>query len=117
MLESVREQARMASLSLPYAGTWLNVIPSPALGLHLRGPEFITALKYRLGADIYRTAGPGPACGAHSNTLGDHALCCGSAGERVSRHNVLRDAFYSTAVAASLGSTREGRFLVTFLFW
>ena len=60
MLESVREQARMASLSLPYAGTWLNVVPSPALGLHLRGPKFITALKYRLGADIYRTAAAGP---------------------------------------------------------
>ena len=111
-LDSVREQARLASLSLPYAGTWLNVVPSPALGLHLRGPEFITALKYRLGADIYRTAGPCPACGAHSDKLGDHALCCGSAGERLSRHNALRDALYSTAVSASLGPSREGRFLL-----
>ena len=39
------------------------------------------ALKYRLGANIYRTAGPCPAFGAHSDTLGDHALCCGSAGQ------------------------------------
>ena len=60
-LGSLREQARLASLSLPYAGTWLNVVPSPALGLHLRGPEFITAIKYRLGADIFRSAGPCPA--------------------------------------------------------
>ena len=111
-LGSLREQARLASLSLPYTGTWLNVVPSPALGLHLRGPEFVTALQYRLGADIYRTAGPCPACGSHSDTLGDHALCCGSAGERVSRHNALRDALYSTAVAASLGPSREGRFLL-----
>ena len=88
------------------------MVPSPALGLHLRGPAFIMALKYRLGADIYRTAGPGPACGAHSNTLGDHTLCCGSAGEQVSRHNALRDALYSTVVAASLGPSREGRFLL-----
>ena len=28
----------MASLSLPYTGTWLNVVPSLALGLHLAGP-------------------------------------------------------------------------------
>ena len=82
------------------------------LGLHLRGPKFITALKYQLGEDIYRTAGPCPACGAHSDTLGDHTLCCGSAGERVSRHNALRDAIYSTNVAASLGPSREGRFLL-----
>ena len=111
-LDSVREQTRLASLGLPYAGAWLNVVPSPALGLHLWGPELITALKYRLGADIYQTAGPCPACGAHSDTLGDHALCCSSAGERVSRHNALRDAFYSTTVAASLGPSREGRFLL-----
>ena len=60
-LDSVREQTRLASLGLPYAGAWLNVVPSPALALHLWGPELITALKYRLGADIYQTAGPCPA--------------------------------------------------------
>ena len=111
-LDSLREQARLASLSLPYAGTWLNVVPRPALGLHLRGPEFTTAVKYRLGAEIFSSAGPCPACSAHSDSLGDHALCCGSAGERVSRHNALRDALYSTAVSASLGPSREGRFLL-----
>ena len=37
----VREIARMASLTLPQAGTWLSVVPSPALGLHLRGPELV----------------------------------------------------------------------------
>lgn len=31
-----RERARMASLRLPHSGAWLNVVPSPALGLHLR---------------------------------------------------------------------------------
>ena len=30
----------------------------------------------------------------------------------MSRHNALRDALYSTAVAASLGPSREGRFLL-----
>ena len=37
-LDSVREQTRLASLGLPYAGAWLNVVPSPALGLHLCRP-------------------------------------------------------------------------------
>ena len=111
-LGSLREQARLASLSLPYSGTWLNVVPSPALGLHIRGTEFVTALKYRLGSHIYQAAGPCPACGAPSDTLGNHALCSGSAGECISRHNALRDALYSTAEAASLGPSREGRFLL-----
>ena len=39
-----REIAKMASLGLPHAGNWLSVVPSPALGLHLRSSEFILAL-------------------------------------------------------------------------
>ena len=35
----VREIARLASPSLPHSGDWLSVVPSPALGLHLRGPD------------------------------------------------------------------------------
>ena len=30
----VREVARLGSLGLPHAGAWLNVVPSPTLGLH-----------------------------------------------------------------------------------
>ena len=53
-----------------------------------------------------------PACLRDSDVHGDHAMCCGSGGERISRHNNLRDAFYETAVAAGLGPVREGRFLL-----
>ena len=38
-------------------------------------------------------------------------MSCGCGGERISRHNQLRDAAYETAVAAGLGPTKEGRFL------
>ena len=44
--------------------------------------------------------------------MGDHALGCGSHGERISRHNLLRDALHQTAAAAALGPTKEGRFLL-----
>ena len=57
-LEVVSDIARMASLGLPHAGDWLNVIPSPALGLHLRPPEFITSVKHRLGMNIFLRRGP-----------------------------------------------------------
>ena len=33
---AMHERARMAGLRLPHSGAWLNVVPSPALGLHLR---------------------------------------------------------------------------------
>jgi hypothetical protein len=109
---NVREQARLTCLSQPYAGAWLNVVPSPPLGLHLRASEFVPALKMRLGAEVYTTAGPCPACQAPSDKLGDHALCCAFEGERIARHNALRDALHATAAAAALGPIKESRFLL-----
>ena len=91
---------------------WLNTPPLIALGLHLRAGEFVLALKYRLGLPVFGSEGPCPACLRLSDALGDHALCCGSGGERISRHNDLRDAIFDTAVAAGLGPVKEGRFLL-----
>ena len=72
-----RELARLNSLGLPYAGTWLNCPPMPALGLHLRGVEFVAAVKFRLGLPIFNSAGPCPACYQPRDILGDHALGVG----------------------------------------
>ena len=73
-----RERARLASLSLRHAGDWLNTPPLTAPGLHLRAAEFVPAVKYRLGLPVFNTEGPCPACLRPSDTLGDHALCCGT---------------------------------------
>ena len=110
--DETREKARLASLSLAHAGDWLSCAPIKSLGLHLRPPEFVMALKYRLGIPIYASQGPCPACLRLSDRLGDHALCCGTGGERISRHNSLRDAFFDVAVSAGLSPTKEGRFLL-----
>ena len=107
-----REMARLNSLGLPYAGAWLNCPPMPALGLHLRGVEFVAAVKFRLGLPVFNSAGPCPACDRHSDVLGDHALVCGYGGERIARHNFLRDALHETAAAAGLAPTKEGRALI-----
>ena len=58
------------------------------------------------------TEGPCIACGQISDTLGDHAVSCASRGERISRHNPLRDAIYQSASSACLGPTREDRALL-----
>ena len=47
-------------------------------------------LKYRLGCPVYSTEVPCPACKQPSDVMGDHALGCGSAGERIMRHNLMR---------------------------
>ena len=44
--------------------------------------------------------------------FGDHALCCGSWGERITRHNHLRDHIYSMAATAVLNPVKEGQHLL-----
>ena len=109
---SFHEERRLLSISLDHDGDWLNTPPLIGLGLHLRPVEFVLVVKYRLGLPVFDQCGPCPACLQESDVLGDHALCCGSGGERISRHNALRDAIFETAVAAGLGPVKEGRFLL-----
>jgi hypothetical protein len=106
-LTAKRDKARIASLGLPHAGDWLNVIPSPILGLHVRPQEFRYSVLYRLGAPVYSSAGPCPACKKDSDKYGDHAIVCGSHGERIARHNQLRDAIYQVAASSNLAPRKE----------
>ena len=108
----VKDVARLRSLVLPHAGDWLCVTASPALGLHLRTVEFIVSIKYRLGIPIYSTTGQCPACRDESMEYGDHAISCGSEGERIARHNHLRDALFQATAAAALSPSREERALI-----
>ena len=110
--ENVRDKARIGSLGLPNSGAWLNVIPSPALGLHLQPREFITAVKYRLGINVFPAEGRCTACPVLSDATGDHAVSCGWGGERIARHNLIRDVLYNSCSSAALGPTREDRALL-----
>ena len=97
----------MASLGLPHAGNWLSVVPSPSLGLHLRAAEFVPIMKYRLGLPVYSSAGTCPACSQQSDRMGDHSLGCGKTGDRIARHNMLRDVIFEAAASADLGPKKE----------
>ena len=101
----------MYSLGLPNSGAWLNVIPSPALGLHLQPSEFITAVKYRMGVNVFPGEGKCTACPILSDPAGDHAVSCGWGGERIARHNLIKGVLFNTCSSAALGPTREDRAL------
>ena len=111
---TVRDIARLASLSIQdsHAGDWLTASPLPSLGLLLKPQEFVAAIRYRLGHPIFSADGPCLACKQPSDRFGDHAMNCAWQGERIARHNWLRDELFNTAVSASLGPTREGRALL-----
>ena len=104
-----REVARMASLCLPFAASWLNCVPIPALGLHMRSNEFVAAIKFRLGMPVYSQEGECTFCGANNDIMGDNAMVCRIGGEPISRHNALRDALFNVAAEAGLSPVKEGR--------
>ena len=79
----------------------------PILGLHIRPQELRYSVLYRLGAPIFPSNGPCPACKKESDKYGDHAIVCGSHGERIARHNQLRDAIYQVAASSNLAIRKE----------
>ena len=109
---STRDKSRLLSVGLPHSGDWLCVVPSPSLCLQLRPSEFRTSVLYRLGMPVFAADGPCISCGLFADMLGDHSVGCSTRGERISRHNHLRDALYHTAQSAHLGPLREERALL-----
>ena len=107
-LNTERDQARLNSLGMQHAGNWLHAVPIKALGLHLRPLEFVASVKYRLGSPVYAKEGLCSACKQQtSDAFGDHSLGCSSNGERIFRHNILRDAIFQTAKQAALSPAKE----------
>ena len=69
-------------------------------------------VKYRLGIPVYTRNGICPACSLPSDQMGDHSLGCRNTGDRIARHNMLRDVLFETASSADLGPSREERHLL-----
>ena len=87
---SPADRARLLSVSSPHAASWISVIPSEGLGLHLEPSEFQVAIKWWLGLDTSIGAMCALCPGSVLDPLGHHALTCKRGGD-VSRHNKLRD--------------------------
>ena len=103
-LQSVRQQG---------TGAFLNVVPSPALGLYIPPREFTLALKYRLGLPVYPSSGPCPRCQKDSDIFGDHAIsACTFGGDRTGRHDKLVDVIHERAQSALLHPRKEERNLI-----
>ena len=47
-----------------------------------------------------------------SDKFGDHAVSCGYQGERISRHNLIRDLLFSSAATANLSPLKEVQALI-----
>ena len=109
---SSRFRALSLSSSLPHAGDWLNVVPSSSLGLHLHDREFRCCLRYWLGVPLHSTPYPCPECRCTADPYGDHQVGCGGNGDRIARHNAIRDVIFSAAQSAALAPSKEAPGLV-----
>ena len=61
---------------------------------------------------VFPTEGQCAACPAVSDIMGDHAVSCGWGGERIFRHNMIRDCLFTTCATACLGPRKEVRALI-----
>ena len=104
---SVRSRALVLSTSLPHAGDWLNVVPSPSLGLKLQDREFSYCLRYWLGVPIYNSSYSCPECHSPADPFGDHQVGCGGNGDRIARHNAIRDVVFCAAESSGPAPSKE----------
>ena len=102
-----RSKALALSSAIRYAGDCLNVVPSRALGLHLRDQEFPLCLQYWLGLTISAGVTLCPICQVATDPFGDHQVGCGGNGDRVLRHDSIRNAVFSAAQSAALAPRKE----------
>ena len=102
IVSSVADKARLLSVSSPHAASWLTVVPSEGLGLHLEPSVFQVAVKWWLGLDTSN----GSLCALCPNSaldpLGHHATTCKKGGDVVTRHNQLRNVLAETCRRAHL---------------
>ena len=67
---STRFRALALSTSLPHAFDWLNVVPSPSLGLHLLDREFRCCISYWIGVPLHNSQLKCPVCNAPADPFG-----------------------------------------------
>ena len=78
---SAAERARLLSVSFPHAASWVSVIPSEGLGLHLQPSEFMQ----------WPSSG-----GIVLDPFGHHALTCKRGGDVATCHNKLHNTLTET---------------------
>ena len=93
MTSSPANKARFLSSSAAHASSWLSVVPSVGLGLHLVSSEFHTAVKCIWWLGMNSTARAScPFCPDTAlDPLGHHAVSCRHGGDVVIRHNRLQN--------------------------
>ena len=100
---SVADKARLLSVSSLHVASWLSVVPSESLGLHMDPPVFQVAIKWWLGLDVSEGSPCALCPGSTLDHLGHHAVTCKYGGDVVARHNMIRDILVETCRQVHIG--------------
>ena len=104
---SIPNRARLMSASSNLAASWLSVIPSPGLNLHLDTAEFQTAIKWWVGINMFGDSRCLSCSTQLLDPLGHHSLTCRYNGDVVSRHNQLKNTLFESCRQAGVGGQME----------
>ena len=102
-----REKARILATSKPHAGAWINALPLPSINTIIPNRLFQISAQRWLGVPLTSTESKCMVCNKPNNNYADHALVCGSRGDRISRHNGLRKVVAQLARNAALNPVEE----------
>ena len=75
--------------------------------LHLQDQEFRCCLRYWLGVPLHSSPYSCPECHNTADPFGDHQVGCGGNGDRITRHNAIRDVVFNAAQSAALAPSKE----------
>ena len=94
-----RDLQRLSRLDSPHANAWLSARPSGMDGTDtILSPKiFRTAVARLLGQPVLSHSDPCPLCEQNMDIYGDHSLCCKKSGDRITRHNRLRNLVFKLA--------------------
>lgn len=106
---SPRSARHLERLQCPHANAWLSAVPSYVDGVCnvLPPNHFQVAVRRLLSVAVLKDEAPCPFCKQTMNKFGDHALCCRSSGDNITRHNRLRNLVDKIAGDALLSPVME----------
>jgi len=106
---SPRDFQRLSRLDSPHANAWLSARPSCMDGSDCILPPriFRTAVARLLGQPVFSNSVPCPLCEQTMDLQGDHPLCCKKSGDRITRHNRLRNLVFKLADTGLLSPELE----------
>ena len=97
-----RDVQRLRRLDVDHASAWISALPSSSVDGKdtVMAPRvYLTCVRRLLGLPVISAPAPCPLCKQTMDVYGDHSLCCKKNGDRITRHNRLRNLVKQTSAS------------------